>query len=258
MSAANEVTVSNGGSWRRTLRPALLLIVLFGLLVSMMWSYNPPARNRRPGPLHQGMNRANNLGLAFHNYESGRRHIPPSLTDAERAARGEPLHSWATDLLPLVDRVDLYRTIDRSARWDDPVNRAVFRTDVSAFRHPAYRATRAGDYPTSHFAMNERLWNTAAPVSLKQIADADGGEGTVLLGSVNGAERAWGDTDAARDLTSGINRLPMGFGAQGRRNETIVVLASGRVLTIADDVDPSVLARLADPTDGLPADPSGF
>jgi hypothetical protein len=59
--------------------------------------------------------------------------LPPAYTVD---AKGRPLHSWRTLLLPFLDQKPLYETIDLTKAWNDPANAEVCKTLVPVFQCP--------------------------------------------------------------------------------------------------------------------------
>ena len=51
-------------------------------------------------------------------------------------AKGRPLHSWRTLILPYLEQEPLYRTIDLSKPWNDPANAKAYETFLDVFRCP--------------------------------------------------------------------------------------------------------------------------
>ncbi len=74
------------------------------------------------------------IGLALHNYHDVYNSFPPAYTVDEN---GKRLHSWRTLILPFIDQAPLYKTIDLSKPWDDPVNAQAFETTLAAYQCPS-------------------------------------------------------------------------------------------------------------------------
>ena len=104
------------------LRLFLGLAIVF-VLVALLF----PARrgSREAARRTQCRNNLKQIALALHNYESHYHALPPAYTiDAE----GKPLHSWRTLILPWIEQVNLYNSIDLSKPWDDPANAEALNT----------------------------------------------------------------------------------------------------------------------------------
>ncbi|HET6884217.1 MAG TPA: DUF1559 domain-containing protein [Pirellulales bacterium] len=105
---------------------------VLGLLIALLL---PATRSaREPGRRNTCSNNLRQIGLALLNYEAVHHALPPAHTVD---ARGKPLHSWRTLILPFLEREDLYRQIDHSKAWDDPANRSAFETRVHIYRCPS-------------------------------------------------------------------------------------------------------------------------
>jgi uncharacterized Fe-S cluster protein YjdI len=97
----------------------------------------PATRNVREAARRtQCRNNLKQIALALHNYHDFFGSFPPAFTVDEA---GQPLHSWRTLILPFTDNSELYKTIDLSKPWNDPVNRGAFNTMVAAYRCPSVR-----------------------------------------------------------------------------------------------------------------------
>jgi len=77
--------------------------------------------------------------LAMHTYADTFGAFPPAYTVD---ANGKPLHSWRTLLLPYCEGAEVFKKLDLSKPWDDPVNAELFeqftkQTGPAAFRCPS-------------------------------------------------------------------------------------------------------------------------
>ncbi len=59
--------------------------------------------------------------------------MPPAYTVD---AKGRPLHSWRTLILPYLEQEPLYQMIDLSKPWNDPANAKALETSLPVFRCP--------------------------------------------------------------------------------------------------------------------------
>ena len=111
----------------------LMVLGVFALLVSLLL---PGTRTPQP-PMHrsQCVNNLKQIALALYNYEEHYLALPPAYTVD---AHGKPLHSWRTLILPFLNEHELYRKIDQTKAWDDPVNAAALQTIPTVFRCPAW------------------------------------------------------------------------------------------------------------------------
>ena len=103
-------------------------LLLAFLLLPNMRSVGPAARrNACRYNLKQ-------IAIALLSYESVYHALPPAYTVD---ANGKPLHSWRTMILPFLEERELYKTIDLSKPWDDPVNAEACKTMVAVYHCPA-------------------------------------------------------------------------------------------------------------------------
>ena len=89
-----------------------IIVVLIALMLPAMRSAREPARRT------QCRYNLKQIGLALHEYEQAFGVLPPAYTvDAE----GKRLQSWRVLILPYLDQAALYKLIDLTKPWDDPV-----------------------------------------------------------------------------------------------------------------------------------------
>jgi prepilin-type processing-associated H-X9-DG protein len=118
-------------SSRRGSRVVELLAVL-GIIALLIALLLPFTRSARPAArLSQCVNNLKQIALALHNYEQAHNALPPAYTVD---AKGRPLHSWRTLILPYLERGPLYETIDLSKPWNDPANAKAIETFLPVFR----------------------------------------------------------------------------------------------------------------------------
>jgi hypothetical protein len=96
----------------------LLDVGAFGLLLALLGPLNRGS-GRGAAQRIQCVNNLKQIGLALHNYEQDHGTLPPAFTVD---AKGRPLHSWRTLILPYMEYGRLYERIDLSRPWDDPAN----------------------------------------------------------------------------------------------------------------------------------------
>src|SRR5437016_2000216 len=91
-----------------------IFMLLIALLIPATRSSARPAARRA-----QCVNNLKQIAQALLNYEQAYGALPPAYTVD---AKGRPLHSWRTLILPYLEQEPLYRTIDLSKPWNDPAN----------------------------------------------------------------------------------------------------------------------------------------
>src|SRR5436190_1151666 len=110
------------------------VLVVLSIIVILIALLLPAPRSTRPaGRRMQCNNNLRQIALALLNYEQAYKSLPPAYTVD---AKGRPLHSWRTLILPYLEQEPLYRTIDLSKPWDDPANAKALETKLPVFRCP--------------------------------------------------------------------------------------------------------------------------
>jgi prepilin-type processing-associated H-X9-DG protein len=112
----------------------LELMAVVAVIAVLIALFLPAFRSSRPAAHRaQCANNLKQIALALHTYESDFKALPPAYTiDAQR----RPLHSWRTLILPYLEQEELYKSIDLSKPWNDPVNAKALKTPLPVFRCP--------------------------------------------------------------------------------------------------------------------------
>lgn len=120
-------------------------LVLAGIGFVLLFSLLPTVGRGRPAARRmQCKNNLKQIGLALQNYYDDFQAFPPAYTVD---ANGKPLHSWRTLILPYIDQLPLYNSIDLTKPWDDPVNSEFRERNVPVYRCPSLPSR---DCPTNH------------------------------------------------------------------------------------------------------------
>lgn len=98
--------------------------ILTGMLLPAVQSAREAARRMASS------NNLKQLILAFHNYESAYRRLPPR---AITAKDGTPLLSWRVAILPFIDQNDLYEKFHLDEPWDSANNKALIEKMPAVF-----------------------------------------------------------------------------------------------------------------------------
>jgi hypothetical protein len=158
------------------------------------------------------------------------------------------LHGWPTHLLPYIEQDELFKKIDLSRPWDDPVNAAHFTARIVPYHHSRAPEKDAEGRPLIHYALNAALVNGGRPLTVKQLTEGRGAANTILAAEAHGNWRPWGHPVHWRDVALGLNRSPNGFGSPLRPPHPVAfVMADGSVRSFSGDTDPDFLELLAAP-----------
>lgn len=226
---------------RHRFRVATLALLLTGLTVLGCDSLQQANEAKRRS---QSKNNMKMVGLGFHNFHDVNRAFPTETPTAD----GQPPMSWQTQLLPYIDRVPMYQSIDLNSAWDAPSNRAVFQTQVSDFQRPGEsEVTNADGYALSHLAANSQLFTGTEPFKFRQITD--GSSNTIMAGEVAAGFQPWGQPGNFRDPAAGLSGGPNNFGSQFIGG-CHFLMCDGSVQFISENIDPNVLKALASPDGG--------
>jgi prepilin-type processing-associated H-X9-DG protein len=110
------------------------LLTVLGIIAFLIALLLPATRSAGPAARRsQCVNNLKQIALALHNYEQAYKALPPAHTVD---AKGRPLHSWRTLILPYLEQEPLYQTIDLSKPWNDPANAKALETSLQVFRCP--------------------------------------------------------------------------------------------------------------------------
>jgi type II secretory pathway pseudopilin PulG len=206
-----------------TLVELLVVLAIIAILVALLL---PATRSaREPVRRAQCQHNLKQIGLALHNYHDTYGEFPPACTvDAE----GQPLHSWRTLLLPFLEHEPLYREIDLSRPWDDPVNARLHERVVPVFRCPS--ASHAPEL-TTYLAMvtDGSVLQPGKSCSLQEIPDGTSGTLLVLDAPAARAVHWMSPVDAEAAVLLELNeksKLNHAGGVQGLLADGAVMLLS--------------------------------
>jgi hypothetical protein len=88
------------------------------------------------------------IGVAFHAHETDNGHLPPSaITDKH----GKPLLSWRVAILPYVDEIGLYRTLNLDEPWDSEHNMRVLHEHPMPKVYAPPGGARKGEEHLTHY-----------------------------------------------------------------------------------------------------------
>jgi len=174
-----QFRIDRSGSYRAfTLVELLVVIAIIGVLVSLLL---PAVQSAREAARRNAcQSNLKQLGLALHNYENACKRFPPSAQAV--AIAGKAPWSGQAMLLPYLEGDTLFRRIDFTKPYSDPVNAGLMPPNgVSAFRVDVLvcpgetKATPVldGNNAPKHFPLNYGL-NTGAYLIYDPVTRADG------------------------------------------------------------------------------------
>ena len=216
-----------------------LILLLIPALQQARSGVGPPKSMR---PLRQ-------VGIALQGYATVQGGWIPA--GGTRDAQ-EPAASWQTQLLPHIDRPDLFHAIDFDQPWNAAANVRVFATKIPQFVIPGEpKAAAVAGCAATQQAANSRLLRTDRGWNLDDLARGDGTAYTIMIGEVGSALSPWGRPGNSRDPAAGIGTAPDQFG-RSHGKFAYFVFAGGNARLIESSVSPRVMELLADPENGVP------
>lgn len=230
----------------------LTLLLTAGAIVFLFCLVFPPIDGRRPARRTICWDNLHNIGLALHNYHDAHESFPPAYSSD---ARGTPMHSWRTYLLPYVDLAPLYNMYNLQEPWNGPAN-AALADSVGAlviYQCVADTAARDAGQPwTSYLAIvgPHTAWPGDRPARISEFTD--GVANTALIVEAHNTGIPWMEP---RDLhvtqMAPTVNPDSGQGISSpHEGGAFVMFADGAVRFIADDTDPETLRRLIERDDG--------
>lgn len=260
-----------------TIVEMLVVIAIIGILVALLLPAVQTAREsaRRvacANNLHQ-------IGVALSNYESARRQFPPG-----RDGRNSWQHSWATQVLPMIEEDALFTKYDFKQAWDSvndeaDGNWAVSIQDVSIFTCPStshewpgatdyggiYGSTLTG-LPPGFWIGNAWDGGILVPINLPFIEPSrrrairaaeirDGLTKTIIVGEdagrwpYDGGNWANGHQCFGHDQ-SGINLERSNELFSDHPGGAHVLMADSSASLLAEDIDPIALGNMCLRADG--------
>ncbi|MFO0915038.1 MAG: DUF1559 domain-containing protein [Pirellulales bacterium] len=158
--------------WFRRFRGTVLTI---GLLTWLLWPHRigyPP-----PSPSNGCISQMRQLQLAILNYESDHGHFPPPFTVDDK---GNRLHSWRVLILPYMEQEELYRQIDLTKPWNDPVNLKFADQMPQVLQCPSYEPASLTQRNTTSYVAVVGPQTAWPPTGLRKASDFKDGTGHTI------------------------------------------------------------------------------
>ncbi len=150
------------------------IVVLTVVLLLVLLMLPPLEISRGEARRTQCKHMLKQIALALHDYHDEHGVFPPAyLVDAE----GQRLHSWRTLLLPYLDQKPLYKQIDLTRQWNDPVNVKAHEAVSMTFDCPAAEIPR--DYTTYLAVLGDH--SCLQPTTPRKLSEITDGANTTLM-----------------------------------------------------------------------------
>jgi len=161
--------------WGKIGKIALGMLVLLVVIALLL----PARRGARSAAFKNACrHKLRDIGYALEQYAANHGgNFPPAYTVD---ANGKPLHSWRTLLLPYLEEEALFKTIDLTKPWDDPVNAKALKTVVKAYECPSLSLDQES-CPTTYQAIVSSQSCLRGGKSATKQEIADGLDKTVIV-----------------------------------------------------------------------------
>lgn len=154
--------------------------VVVGIIAVLVALFLPAQQRARYGArLSQCKNNQKQIAMALHAYEAEYHCLPPAFTVGES---GIPLHSWRTLILPYLDQGDLYKQIDLTKPWDDPINAGIAKKNLHIYHCPSVSCPAGHTTYVAIIAPNG-IFRTGKPGTTTEVTDHH--EDTLLVAEVD-------------------------------------------------------------------------
>lgn len=202
---------------------------------------------------HRGRTKADsalrNVAIAAQAYAT--RHggwIPAGGTNKDQS----PSASWQTQLLPFLERADLYDPLQFDRPWNRGGNARIAATSVVPFLNPDISEREPVDgFAITHQAANSQVFGPDRGIQIDNLRD--GSTCTILIGEIGSSFPPWARPGNVRDPARGIGLGPDQFGCPGR-DVVNLYFVGGNGKTVSNSISQRVLELLADPNNGNPRD----
>lgn len=164
-----------------------LIGVLFMFLLAMLY---PTVEMRRYWPHTACLNNIRELTTAIINYDTTKGHLPGTGTSAD----GGPPHSWRVDILPQLDRQDVFDLYHVDEAWNSRRNQQLMGTSPIYFYDLYHCPEHHAPTETAYFAITgpRTVWGNG----FDDVTDGLGN--TILLMEASGHGTHWAEP---KDLT---------------------------------------------------------
>jgi len=215
-------------------------------------------------------NNLKQLMLAMHNYHDVYNKFPQGTVPNDQLKPEQRL-SWMVSVLPFVDQNPLYDQIDQKQGWKANDNQDAVSAVIQTFVHPSNpQVTNDMGQGTTHYVGIAGHGPNAASLPLRapgvgifgynratRIRDiTDGTSNTMAISEASEPFDSW--AAGGKATIRGFSRKPYVNGPDGiggpSRGGFNAGLADGSVRFLSQNIDPTILERLAAMADGQPID----
>ena len=99
-----------------------------------------PAHTSAAADRMKTVNNAKQIALAMHNFESANGFLPGDIVDGD----GKAILSWRVQLLPYLERENIYKQLDLTKPWDDAANKKLLEEMPAVFGFPSREEPKKG------------------------------------------------------------------------------------------------------------------
>ncbi len=227
-----------GTSLRRPNRGLTLIeiAVAIGILLVIAAFLLPNVRSARPAARRsQCRNNLRQIVLALRNYEDVYHALPPAYTVD---AHGKRLHSWRALILRYLDQPGIYKQIDFSKPWNDPVNAKAYARCPDVYHCP--EDPSPPDHTTYLAVVTPK--SCLRPATGRPLSEIRSPSSTAVIVEVDAAHAVhWMDpSDADEELVLSLNSKSTLL----HSNLLLVALVDGSVQTLNADISSAARREL--------------
>jgi hypothetical protein len=167
------------------------------------------------------------LYYAIADYSAANKHYPPTyVADTD----GKPLRSWQAELLPYLNRDDLYQQMRKDEPWNSPHNARLFDVDIAAYVRPDAKHAD-DDHSTNYLAIigPGTIWR--ADGALAEADIAENRSNTIIAIETADSGKHWAEPVAIA-VDEVLKNMKSGAGpriAARDRNVVFVLTADGQI-----------------------------
>ncbi len=233
---------SSGGS-KSWIVILVVVVVGFVMCSGIMVALLLPAINaaRSAARSNVSKNNLSQLGLSLTSYRMahGNRFPPAYVADAS----GKPLYSWRVELLPYMDRKDLYDRFDKTKASDSPENKPISDLVLDTFHNPSEQSS--GTSLTDYVAVVGR--DTVFMPPGKPVSNVtDGESNTIAIVEIRNSKIHWAEPDdlSFNSMSMNVNDPNKPSISSSAYMEANVLYVDGHVKTLRKETSPQTVRAM--------------